>query len=41
MNPKKMAKKVKKPKAHVVTKEEPGKKVLISDTTCLSLGQAS
>jgi len=41
MNPVKMMKKSKKPKAPVITKEEPVKRIFISDTTYLSLGKAS
>jgi len=42
MNPKKMGKKPKKPKATPMAKEpRPSKKGLISDTTCLSLGNTS
>ena len=42
MNPEKMGKKSKKAKATLVAKEPgPSKKGLISDTTCLGLGNAS
>ena len=36
-----MMKKSKKPKAPVIAKEEPVKKALTTDTTCLGLGKAS
>ena len=36
-----MTKKSKKPKVPVLAKEEPVKKVLIADTTCLNLSKAS
>ena len=41
MNTEKMTNKSKKPKAPIIAKEEPTKKVLTSDTTCFGLGKAS